>query len=99
MDQDKDVEHELGDAEGVWVGGTRLHAVQGLAQAGHMQKAVDPDQRRVDVKAEVEEVRGQQGTQVQFKNNRAQVALLQLRFVLDQDALLQVSCREQHRSK
>ena len=33
MDQHKDVDHELCDAESVWVGSSRLHAIQGLVQS------------------------------------------------------------------
>lgn len=64
VDQHKDVDHELGDAEGVRVGGPRLHAVQGLIESWHPQKAVDPHQRSLDAKDKVEEVSGQHGSQV-----------------------------------
>lgn len=64
MDQHKDVDHELGDAEGVWVGRSRLHAIQGLVESWDTEKTVDPDQRGLDAKDKVEEVGGQQGNQV-----------------------------------
>lgn len=64
VDQHKDVDHELGDAEGVGVGGSRLHAIQGLVESWQTQKAVDPHQRSLDAKDKVEEVGRQQGSQV-----------------------------------
>lgn len=64
MDQHEDVDHELGDAEGVGVGGSRLHAIQRLVESWHTQEAVDPHQRSLDAKAKVEEVSGQQGSKV-----------------------------------
>lgn len=64
MDQHKDVDHELGDAECVGVGGSRLHAIHGLVESWQTQQAVDPHQRSLDAKDKVEEVGGQQGSQV-----------------------------------
>lgn len=64
MDQHKDVNHELGDTEGVGVGGSCLHAIQGLVESWHAQKAVDPHHWRLNAKGKVEEVSGQQGSQV-----------------------------------
>ena len=64
MDQHKDVDHELGDTEGVGVGGSRLHAIQGLIESWRTQKAVNPHHRCLDAKDKVEEVSGQQRGQV-----------------------------------
>lgn len=44
VDQHKDVNHELCDAESIRVGGSRLHAVQGLIEPWDTQKAVNPHQ-------------------------------------------------------
>ena len=40
VDDHKNVKHQLGDAEGVRVGGAGLRAVKGLKEAGRAQKAV-----------------------------------------------------------
>lgn len=93
VDQHKDVDHELGDAERVGVGRSRLHAIQGLVESWHTKKAVDPHQGSLDAEDKVEEVSGQQGCQVPQETFRVQVALLQLSQILDQDALIQVTWR------
>lgn len=78
VDQHKDVDHELGDAERVREGRSRLHAVQGLAESRQTKKTVDPHHRSLDAKHKVEEISGQQGCQVPQETLRVQVALLQL---------------------
>lgn len=42
MDDSKNVKHQLGDAEGIRVNCAGVHAVKGLKEAGHPQKAVQP---------------------------------------------------------
>lgn len=64
VDQHKDVEHELGDAEGVGVGGACLHAIHGLIEAWRAKEAVDPHQRSVDAHGKVQEVCGQHRAQI-----------------------------------
>lgn len=78
MDQHKDVDHKLGDAERVGVGRPRLHAIQGFVESWHTKKAVYPYQGSLDAKDKVEEVGGQQGCQVPQETFRVQVALPQL---------------------
>ncbi|TNN45291.1 hypothetical protein EYF80_044521 [Liparis tanakae] len=90
VDQHEDVDHELGDAEGVGVGGSRLHAIQGLGESGDAEKSVDPHQRGLDAEGNVEEVGRQQGDQVPEEVGGVQVALPQLSDVPDEDALIQV---------
>lgn len=60
--QHKDVDHELGEAKCVGVGGHCLHAIQGLIETWQTQKTVDPHQRSLDANNKVEEVSGQQGS-------------------------------------
>lgn len=64
VDQHKDVDHQLGDAEGVGVGCPRLHPIQGLVEPRQTEKAVDPHHWRQDAEGKVEEVGGHQGSQV-----------------------------------
>lgn len=78
VDQHKDVDHEFGEAEYVGVGSSGLHAIQGLVETWHTQKAVDSNQWSLDASDKVEEVSGQYGNQIQYKAFRVQVALLQL---------------------
>lgn len=61
MDQHKNIDHELGDAERVGVGRSGLHAIQGLVESWQTKKAVDPHQGGFDTKDKVEKVGGQQG--------------------------------------
>lgn len=91
MDKHKDVDHELGNAEGVGVGVSCLHAVQGLVESWDTQKAVDSDQRSLDAECKIQEVERKNGSQVPEEMFRAQVALPQLNQVFDQDALIQVT--------
>lgn len=91
MDKHKDVDHELGNAEGVGVGGSCLHAVQGLVESWDTQKAVDSDQRSLDAECKIQEVERKNGSQVPEEMFRAQVALPQMNQVFDQDALIQVT--------
>lgn len=93
VDQHEDVDHELGDAEGVGVGRPRLHAVQGLVEPGQTQEAVDAHHGGLDAEDKVEKVGGQQRGHVPQESLGVQVALLQLNRVQDQDALVQVTCR------
>ena len=60
------------------VGGSCLHAIQGLVESWHAQKAVDPHHWCLDAKGKVEKVSGQHGSQVPQEMFRVQVPLLQL---------------------
>lgn len=93
VDQHKDVDHELGNAEGVGVGRARLHAVQGLVESGHAEQAVDAHHGGPEAEDKIEQVGGQQRRHVPQEVFGAQVTLLQLNRVPDQDALVQVACR------
>lgn len=92
VDQHEDVDHELGNAEGVGVGRPRLHAVQGLVESRQTKEAVYAHHGGVDTEDKVEKVGGQQRCQVPQEVLGAQVTLLQLTRVPDQDALVQVTC-------
>lgn len=93
MDQHKDVDHELGNAERVGVGRPGLHAIQGLVESGQTEKAVDAHHGCLDAEDKVEEVGGQQRCHVLQETLGVQVALLQLIEIPDQDALIQVTWR------
>lgn len=92
VDQHKDVDHELGNAEGVGVGRPCLHAVQGLVESGQTEQAVDAHHGGLDAEDKVEKVGGQQRRHVPQEVFGVQVTLLQLNRVPDQDALVQVTC-------
>lgn len=97
MDQHKYVDHQLGNTEGVGVGGSCLHAIQSLIKSWYTHKTVDPHHWSFEAKDKVEEVCGKQGNQVPLEMFRAQVTLLQVSKVLDQDALIQVTWKKKNK--
>lgn len=83
VNQHEDVDHELGNAEGVWVGRPRLHAVQSLVESRQTEEAVNAHHWGLDTEDKVEKVGGQQRRHVPQEVLGVQVTLLQLNRVPD----------------
>lgn len=97
VDDHENVEHQLGDAKGIGVSRAGLGAVKGFKEAGHTQKAVQPQRGCVRAQPHVSNVCGHQGSQVQTKAPGANIATRDPTFVHYKDALFQESCWEEER--
>lgn len=89
MNDDEDVKHQVADAEDVWVVGARLSAVEEFKHSRESQQTIEPELWSVDACVDVNQIRGQDGHQVQFELQRTEVAVSKLGVVLYQQALFQ----------
>lgn len=87
VDDDKDVEHQFSDSKGIGVSCASLCAVKGLKEAGHPKKAIQPQCGYMGAQPHVDQIGGDQRSQVQYKAPRANITTGNHTLVYHQDAL------------
>lgn len=79
MDNNQNVEHQVPDAEDVWVVGSRFSPIKELKHTREAQEAVEAELWCVDAQDDVCQVRGEDGDNVHFELKCMNVAVSEFR--------------------